>query len=135
MSYAVSAALQSAVYTALVSDPDLVDQIGDAVYDAAPPGILPDVYETLGPEKVRDRSDKTNSGARHDFSVSVISEEAGFSGAKTVAGRISDVLHKANLPLTRGTLAGLWFLRADARRTSDGTRRIDLTFRARVDDE
>ncbi|MGB1209278.1 MAG: DUF3168 domain-containing protein [Paracoccaceae bacterium] len=134
MSYALSAALQEAVYASLSQDTTLSELVGGAIYDAAPPGRLPALYVTLGPETVRDASDQIHAGARHDLRVSVVSDEAGFLGAKTVAARISDVLHRAPLTLTRGTLVGLWFWRADARRTNDGSRRIDLIFRARVDD-
>jgi hypothetical protein len=46
---------------------------------------------------------------------------------------VSDALVGADLPLTRGHLVFLRFLRGQAVR-SGATRRIDLTFRARVED-
>jgi hypothetical protein len=89
---------------------------------------------SLGPEDARDASDKTGDGAIHDFVVSVITDEAGFQTAKAVASAISDALSGAALALARGQLVGLWFLRAKARRVETGeARRIDLTFRARVE--
>lgn len=52
--------------------------------------------------------------------------------AKTVAGEVSDARVDAPLTLT-GSLVGLHFLRATAKRLNTGdARRIDLTFRARV---
>jgi hypothetical protein len=46
---------------------------------------------------------------------------------------VSDALVDADLTLTRGVLVALHFLKASARRIDEGdTRRIDLTFRARV---
>ena len=130
MSYAIAAALQAAVYQHLQADAAL----GDAIYDAVPPGTQTGTYVSLGPEDARDASDMTGAGANHDFVVSVITDEAGFQGAKAAAAAISDALVNADLVLSRGVLVGLWFLRAQARRVDKGeTRRIDITFRARVE--
>lgn len=134
MSYGSAAALQAAVYQRLVADAALQALVGDAIYDAVPPGTTTGTYVSLGPEDARDASDKTGDGASHDFVVSVISDEAGFALAKEVAAAISDALVDADLALSRGTLVALWFLRAQARRVEMAeTRRIDLTFRARID--
>ena len=136
MSYAVSAALQAAVYQSLTSDAVLVGQVGDAIFDAMPAGEVPPIYVTLGPEKVRDASDATGRGAVHVFVVSVVTSEAGFQMAKTVSATICDRLIDADLVLTRGTLINLSFDSAKARRTENADlRQIDLTFRARVADE
>lgn len=135
MSYAVSAALQEAVYQRLSSDVTLTGLVGSAIYDALPGGTLPATYVTLGPEDVRARSDRTGHGAWHRFTVSVITEAAGFHAAKEVAAAISDALVDADLTLARGRMAGLHFYRAKAQREGTGSmRRIDITFRARVDD-
>lgn len=135
MSYAISSALQTAIYQRLSGDATLGALVGMAIYDAVPSGPLPALYVTLGQERVRDRSDMTGAGAEHDLSVHVISDAPGFQQAKEAAAAISDALVDAGLSLTRGTLVGLRFLRARALRdTNAGTRRIELTFRARVDD-
>jgi hypothetical protein len=127
--------LQAAVFACLRADATLAGLVGDAVYDAAPPGALPALYVSLGPEVVRDRSDGTGTGAEHEFTIAVVSDAAGFAGAKAVAGAVSDALAGAALVLSRGRLVGLWFLRAKALRVGTGERRrIDLTFRARVED-
>lgn len=134
MSYGVAAALQAAVYQALLADTALAALVGDAIYDAVPPGTTTGTYVSLGPEDARDASDQTGEGATHDFVVSVITDAAGFQGAKAVAAAVSDVLVDADLALSRGHLVGLWFLRAQARRVDKAeTRRIDMTFRARVE--
>ncbi|WP_372604177.1 DUF3168 domain-containing protein [Actibacterium sp.] len=136
MSYGAAAALQAAVYQWLTSDVALTQLVGSAIYDAVPPGDLPELYVSLGPEDVRDRSDKTGGGAVHVFTVSVVSSAAGFASAKAAAVAVSDALVDAPLALSRGALVGLAFDKARARRVQDGDiRRIDLTFRARVDDE
>lgn len=133
MSYAASAALQAAIYQRLASDAALAVLVGAAIYDAVPAGTLPDTYVTLGPEEVRDRSDGMGGGAWHLVTISVLTANAGFQRAKDVAALISDALAGAELTLGRGRLVALHFYRARARR--DGAlRRIDLTFRARVDD-
>ncbi|WP_306133116.1 DUF3168 domain-containing protein [Roseivivax marinus] len=134
MSYATSAALQAALYTALSSDPATLSATGGHVYDALPDGTVPDLYLILGSERARDASDMTGRGAWHDVTVAVVSDAAGFRSAKEAAGAASDALDGADLPLTRGRLVSLRFARARARRQSDGSRRIDLTFRARVED-
>ncbi|KCV83503.1 hypothetical protein ATO10_02045 [Actibacterium atlanticum] len=135
MSYGATAALQAAVYQKLVADAPLGALVGSAIYDAVPSGSLPETYVTLGAEDVRDRSDKTGGGALHVFTVSVISTAAGYEDAKLAAAAISDALVDADLSLSRGELVFLRFARARARQVQSGdTRRIDLTFRARVDD-
>ena len=134
MSYAVAAALQAAVYARLRADAALTALVGSAVFDAVPPGTTTGTYVSLGPEDVLDASDKTGDGATHDFVISVITDEAGFATAKAVAAAVSDALVDAALGLSRGSLVGLWFVRAQARRVEKADiRRIDLTFRARVE--
>lgn len=133
MSYAITAALQQAVYARLTGDTDVVALSNGAIYDALPPGPVPDLYVTLGPEQVRARSDKTGAGARHDFPVTVVTTAAGFAAAKTLAAAISDALARAAPALARGRIVSLNFLRARARRIEDG-REIEIWFRAHVDE-
>ena len=136
MTYALASHLQTAVYTALTDHMPLTDLVGAAIYDAPPAGPRPELYVALGPEQVRDRSDKTGDGAIHDITISVVSDMSGFARAKVVAGVISDLLHGADLTLGRGALVSLQFTRARAiRARSNAARRIDMTFRARVSDE
>jgi len=134
MSYAVSGALQSAIYAQLQADAALTGLVGDAVYDKVPAGALPALYVGLGPETVREAGDVSGDGAWHEVLISVVTENAGFLSAKEAAGAVSDALHCADLTLSRGRLVGLWFHKARAQREKGGRRRIDLTFRARVED-
>ncbi|SMX36711.1 DUF3168 domain-containing protein [Maliponia aquimaris] len=134
MSYAVSAALQAAVYARLQGDAALGALVGADIYDALPQGSLPSLYVALGPETAKDASDTGGNGAWHRFLVSVVTSKSGFQTAKDAAAAISDALHGADLALGRGHLVGLWFEKAKAGRESRGLRRIDLTFRARVED-
>ncbi|MDE3121576.1 MAG: DUF3168 domain-containing protein [Paracoccaceae bacterium] len=134
MSYAVAAALQAAVFARLQADGGLNALVGAAIYDAVPPGSGTGTFLMIGPEDVRDQSDKTGDGAEHRFIVSVVTDAAGFQTAKAAAVAVSDALVGADLALSRGRLVSLAFLRAVARRTGKDTgRRIDLTFRARVE--
>lgn len=136
MTYAMSGGLQRAIYQMLVGSSDLQSRVGDAIYDVVPAGQLPPTYVSLGPEDVRDWSDKTGRGARHDFTISVVTEAAGFQTAKIVAGAVTDALTDAHAVLERGTLVVLTFRRARAIRIEDGTmRRIDMSFRALIADE
>lgn len=141
MSYAQSLALQKAVFARLSADAGVQALVPGRVFDAPPAGPVPELYLTLGPERVRDRSDATGPGAIHDLTLSVIGGAQGFAPAKAVAGATCDALVGAAggagaLPaLERGRLVSLRFLRAVAKRDSRGDRRrIDLTFRARVDE-
>ena len=134
MSYAVASALQAAVYARLQSDIALSALVGTDIYDALPTGSLPPLYVALGPETAKDASDVSGHGAWHRFLVSVVTAKSGFQTAKEAAAAISDALHGVDLSLSRGTLVGLWFEKAKAGRESRGLRRIDLTFRARVED-
>lgn len=137
MSYAMAAPLQAAIYQRLTGDPALAALVGTAIYDVVPDGPVPDLYVTLGEEDVRDRSDQTGAGALHDFTVRVVTAEAGFQRAKAAAGAISDALVEAPPPaMGRGRIVGLWFLRARARRIDGGDqRRIELRFRAHLEDD
>lgn len=135
MSYAMSGALQAAVYGALVADAELGALVGSAIYDAIPAGTLPGLYVSLGPEKVRAAGDGDSAGAAHRFVVSVMTDVPGFAQAKAAAGAVCDVLHDAPLSLARGRLVSLQFVEARAAKIDNASgRRIDLTFRARVED-
>ncbi|MTH33910.1 DUF3168 domain-containing protein [Paracoccus limosus] len=137
MSYAATAALQAAVYQALREDSALAVFVGDAIYDAMPVAAPAGTYVSLGPEEVRDAGDMTAAGSQHDFVVSVLSgadEANGFGAVKAAAAAVSEALEQGPITLERGHLTGLWFLRAKARRAENGAgRRVDLTFRARID--
>ncbi|MEL6102802.1 MAG: DUF3168 domain-containing protein [Pseudomonadota bacterium] len=135
MSYAVSAALQGAIYAGLTTDPGVTSLVGAAIYDAIPAGTLPSLYITLGPESVSDASDKSGAGAVHKVVVTVVSETPAFAAAKDVAAAVCDAL-LADLPaLSRGRLVSLTFEKATAGRIDGAAgRKIDLTFRARVED-
>ena len=131
MSYGMAAALQAALYLRLSGLPALAEW---PVLDAPPKGRSEASFVLIGPEEVIDRSDRTGTGAEHRFTVSVISDAAGFQAAKAAAVAISDALGEGVLALERGRMVGLWFQRAVARRLDEGRqRRIDLTFRARVE--
>lgn len=134
MSYAAAAALQAAVYQRLRGSAPLAALVGDGIYDAVPEGTPGGTWIAIGPEDVKDASDMTSEGAEHEFTVSVVTDQAGFQAAKAVAAAVSDTLIDAPLLLTRGRLVGLQFLRAKARRVEAGeSRRIDMSFRARID--
>ena len=136
MSYGMAAALQAAVFQHLRATPTINALVGNNIFDAMPAGAVPETYVTLGPEDVRDASDASGGGAIHRFTVSVVSELSGFSVAKSVASAVSDALEDPALTLDRGRVVGLWFERATAKRTGTAgqARRIDLRFRARVED-
>lgn len=131
MSYGASAALQAAIFARLAAEERLA---GMPIVDALPSGGGVGTFVLIGPEEAIDASDKSGDGAEHRFLVSVISDADGFLEAKTAAAVISDSLVDAKPVLSRGRVAGLWFQKAVAKRLDDGeVRRIDLTFRARIE--
>lgn len=131
MSYAAAAALQSAIFGLLSASPALA---GVGVVDAMPPQGGTGSFVLIGPEEVLDQSDKTGAGAEHRILVSVISDASGFLTAKMLATRVSDSLVGATPVMTTGRIVGIRFLKAVAKRLDDGdARRIDLTFRVRVE--
>jgi hypothetical protein len=141
MSYGMAAALQGAVFARLAGDAALAALVGGAVHDAIPPGTAPGTFVLIGPEEARDASDISGAGAEHRLTISVVTTAAGFQVAKAVAVAVSDALALPLPPLARGRLVGLWFQRAVARRErpaapgADEVRRIDMIFRARVEDD
>ena len=135
MTYALGASLQTAVYGRLASDPALDALVAGAVFDTIPDDA-PDLFVAIGPERVSGRLDVTGSGAVHDISVSVVTRRGGYFSAKDAAGRVSEALTGSVLAMTRGRIVSIRFLRARTRRDEgEGTRRVDLWFRARVDDQ
>ncbi|MCF8511527.1 MAG: DUF3168 domain-containing protein [Rhodobacteraceae bacterium] len=131
MSYAAAAALQSGVLAAPTAARALA---GISIVDAMPPGTAPGTFVLIGPEVAVDQSDGSGPGAEHRMVVSIISDASGFMTAKTVAAAVSDALLAGGLVLATGHLVSINFQRAVARRLDVGTvRRIDLTFRARVE--
>ncbi len=134
MSYGVGAALQEAVYAALRADVTLNTLVGNDIFDQLPVGKVPDMFVSLGPETVLDRSDKDGEGAEHRFVVSVIGDVSGFAKVKAAAAAVSDVLSDADLSLSRGRLVYLRFDRAVAKRDGrKNLRRVDLRLVARVE--
>lgn len=134
MSYGAALALQEAVFAALSSDATVASEVGGAIYDAIPAGVLPQTYVVLGPEEARPRGDVGATGAAHMFMISVVTAQPGFATAKRAAVAISDALDGVSLPLSRGVISDLRLIKARAARTDGGTtRQIDLRFLAHVD--
>ncbi|MCF8484792.1 MAG: DUF3168 domain-containing protein [Rhodobacteraceae bacterium] len=131
MSYGAAAALQAAIFTLLSGAPTLA---GASIVDALPPGAGRGSFVLIGSEEALDASDKSGGGAEHRISVSVISDASGFLTAKTLAAAVSDALVDASPAMSVGRIVGIRFVKAVARRLEDGdVRRIDMTFRARVE--
>lgn len=130
MSYALAGAVQAAVHAALMAGGDLA---GVPVLDAVPPGGAGGTFVLIGAEEVRDASDATGAGAEHRVEISVRSDAAGFQAAKGVAAAVCTEMEGLALP-GPGRVVGVRFLKAVAKRSGDGAeRRIDLTFRVRVE--
>ncbi|MEN9408715.1 MAG: hypothetical protein RL216_689 [Pseudomonadota bacterium] len=130
MSYGLAGAVQAAVHAALVAHPDLS---GVAVMDAVPPGGAAGTFVLIGAEEVRDASDISGAGAEHRVEVSVRSDAAGFLAAKGVAAAVCDAMEGVAVAAP-ARVVDVGFLKAKAVRSEDGAeRRVDLTFRVRVE--
>jgi hypothetical protein len=135
MSYATAAALQTALFQHLATDIALQGALDGAIYDAVPPATPPATYVLLGTEEATDRSDQLASAVEYRLTISVVTNATGFLPCKTIAALICDRLAQPLPALARGHLVGLWFDRAEARKVASGRiRRVDLRFRARLDD-
>lgn len=133
MSYTLSDVLQVAVYGHLSGDAELGILTDNAIFDALPVGGVPQLYVTLGPETVTDKSDYEIRAALHEFAITVVTETPGFTTAKTVAARIAELLDGADLNLSAGHLVRLDFHKAKAR-PAGAKREVELWFRAFVED-
>ena len=135
MSFAVSEALQAAVFAALSGDAAVASLVGSNIFDAVPSGVLPSLYIALGEEKAHNASSKTTSGASHDLAVDIHGDVAGFQLVKALAAAVCDALIDANLTLSRGSLTSLQFKYARATKgVSPDQRVVNLIFRAYVSD-
>jgi hypothetical protein len=135
MSVVHSAALQSAIYQELIGAVSISSLIGANVFDAVPSASAATTYVLIGEEKVLSRSDFGKAASRHDVTVNVVSTASGFSDAKIVASEICNVLDGSALNLTSGNLRNIQFISAKSRRdTGAAERRIDLIFRALIDE-
>lgn len=139
MTFAMSWALQEAVFAALTSDPTLAASIGDRIYDAPPPfeaDAAPDVpWITLGDERVDDWSTSDGAGAAHLLSVTITAPRRGFADAKKIAGQVCDVLLGGSLAPSRGQVAFVGFVGGRTRRIEkDLMRQVELRFRVLVED-
>lgn len=135
MSYGTAQALQAAIYDTLSNDAAVTALVGTAVYDELPPGPVDGAYVSLGAEEARDLSTSDCALAAHSLAISVVSSSEGFVEPKAIAAAVSDALVDATPALSRGRIVSLRFVKARARRVRAGqVRRIDMTFRAIVED-
>lgn len=135
MSYAVSGAVQAAVYQRLAGDAALAALVGDAVFDSPPGGALPALFVQIGAEEGRDVSGQGTALLRLDLEVAVRGDGGGFAAVKAAAGAVSEALEEAPLVLAVGRLVSLRLMRARARAGVGGARRREvlLSFRALVE--
>ena len=135
MSGLYSSALQSAIYTVLINDGGVINQLGNAIYDSLPTGQVPSLFAHLGEETVLDRSDKTACLRYHDVTITVVTSAPGFTNAKNAAAAICKALETTNVSLDSGKLIRLQFRLAKALRDDNGTeRKVNLVFRAVIDE-
>lgn len=134
MSFVHSSALQTAIFSTLSADVALAALVGNHIYDAVPNGELVPNYVLLGEEKALNRGDYMGKASRHDVTISVVSNANGFSDAKLIASKISEILDENPIVLSAGNMRRIQFRSARARRNFGAMeRRIDLVFRALID--
>ena len=136
MSFGPSGALQAAVYGVLSGDVALAAIVGGAVHDEPPVGPVAGTWVSLGEGEVRDVSDQSGGLGEHRFTVTVVTDDEGFASAKAAAAAVADALDGATPAMSRGRIVAMGFVRARVRRVRAAQmRRIDMTFRAIVEDD
>ena len=134
MSYQSAVALQQALFDTLTGDAVLTGLLPGGVHDAPPPGTPQGTYGVIGVEEAIDRSDISGPGSEHRVAIAIVSDAPGFMVAKNAAARIGQLLPDTQPALSTGRIVAIWFHQARARRVEGGAvRRIDLTFRVRVE--
>jgi len=135
MSFGASADLQRVIYDLLSATGSGDALEGIPVVDRFEAGTLPPVYVAIGPERMRDRSTKTSRSAEHRLSITVHSALGGFARIKEIAAAIAERLEGQRPALASGTLCSLRLISvAPARGGSGEERRVEMNFRAFVDD-
>lgn len=148
MTAALSLPLQRALFAVLSADAGLLAALGGPrIYDAPPHADGPDrpgpgPFLLLGDETIRPWFDQTGDGAVHDLRFRIVSFAPGYAEAKAIAAALSDALAGAPPSLSRGRIARIQFLGAEARRGGGGgggsdrvARRLDLRFRVVIEDD
>ncbi|ARO14273.1 hypothetical protein BVG79_00921 [Ketogulonicigenium robustum] len=128
MSYTLSLALQQALFTRLTT----TDGLSLPVHDALPSGTVPPLYIAIGPEDVESLATPDGPITLHQVKISVIATGGGFGTAKGIAAQIITAL-TAPLELPAGHASAPLFQAATAKSTTGADRRIDLTFRIRLE--
>jgi hypothetical protein len=128
-----AAALQVAVYDALVADSDLSARV-TAIYDEPPAGArMP--YIAFGDTSITSADTKTLAGSTVDFDVSVWSGEASQMEAKEIMAVVDSILHTADLNITGQDLVYLRLQNAGVVRQFRATGSLyrgRLSYRARL---
>lgn len=137
MTMAFAAPLQTALYAALTTAPELM-ALANRIYDDAPhqSADASETYVTIGDETVAPWNTATEIGAIHDVVIRIYSPVRGFLSPKQIAASICERLCGPTLALSRGRIITTEFISAATRREEQGAlRRIDLTFRFVIEDE
>jgi hypothetical protein len=131
MSYGSAMALQEAVYAALRADTVVVMACRAARFSTrCRPGAVPGLHVSLGPERVRPRSDKTGPARCTSFRSRRFGRR-GFGTAKALAVAVSDALDRAPVACRAGPREPRFPAGEGAAHRRP--REIELWFRARID--
>ena len=125
--------LQSAVFAALNSDPNLLLKI-NAVWDEADAGALYP-YITMGDGSVSDISGKTESLSEHDFDIHIWSDASGRMEVKEIMTLVHSALHLKPLNLASQKLIYLRFASASDKREASANNVIyhgSMSFKAMI---
>lgn len=139
MTYALSWALQEALFAAICADPVCSETFGHRIYDGPPPlsgdAETQGLYLTFGDEEANDWSTATDLGASHLVRLDVHAPRRSFAEAKRAAAALSDAILGADFQMSRGRVVNTRFVDARTRREEgDALRRIEMRFRIIVED-
>ena len=99
----VSNELQSAIYTALTNDTELMADIS-AVHDAVPDNYDQFPYVTIGEDVLTEWDTDNGTGYTASITIHTWSRATGRKEAKGIQGLIYDALHNTPLPMTGYTM-------------------------------
>lgn len=110
-----SAALQTAIFDALVADASVHGFVADRIYDNVPArSRFP--YVSFGPSQEIEDDEECIDGEEHYFQIDVWDQsQARLAPAKLICGAVKAALHRA--PLTLPDPYALVFIRVDETRT------------------
>lgn len=121
---------QSTLYALLASDPELVSEIGDAIYDATPLNWPQNnIYVQIGDGQMRNRSAQKFEGRDWVFEISTLAKSEAFGRLVPLSNHIQKLILEYDFAVPN--LRRVQFMRAQTYRLDqEAIKRLALQFKA-----